>query len=208
VLYPYPLPSVVGLTMDPMHRATVAEVAEDSPAATAGFQAGDELLSLSGQPLLSTADIQWVLHNASDADALPAAIRRADEEIVLRLPLDSGWRQRSDISWRATTWDLRRMGTGGLVLVDLTDEERRERKLPADGMALRVEHVGQYNEHAAAKNAGFEQDDVIVAAGGSRKRMSETNFLAMTLNEHQAGDRIPCTVLRGNRRLKLELPLQ
>lgn len=208
VLYPYPLPSVVGLAMDPKQRATIAEVAADSAAETAGFRAGDELLSLSGQPPLSTADIQWVLHNAGDDVSLSAVVRRGDEELTLRLALGAGWRRRSDISWRPTTWDLRRMGTGGLVLADLTDDERRARKLPADGLALLVKHVGQYGEHAAAKNAGFENGDVIVAAAGRRKRMSETEFLALTLNERQPGDRVACTVLRGERRVKLELPLQ
>ncbi|MCZ6806320.1 MAG: hypothetical protein O7F08_05160 [Deltaproteobacteria bacterium] len=31
----------------------------------AGFKVGDRIVSLKGQPILSTADIQWVLHNAA-----------------------------------------------------------------------------------------------------------------------------------------------
>jgi hypothetical protein len=208
VLYPYPLPTVVGLRMDPRGRATIAAVDADTPAAAAGFQEGDELLGLGGQPLLSIADIQWVLHNADDEVSLSAVVRRGLSEVTLQLELDTGWRRRSDISWRPTTWDLRRMGTGGLVLKDLSDDERRERKLPLDAMALLITHVGQYNEHAAAKNAGFEKGDVIVAAGERSERMRETDFLAFALTEHRPGDRVRCAILRGGRRMTLELPMQ
>jgi len=208
MLYPYPLPTVVGLRMDPRGRATIASVDVDTPAAAAGFQERDELLGLGGQPLLSIADIQWVLHNAGDEVSLAAVVRRGLSEVTLRLELAPGWRRRSDISWRPTTWDLRRMGTGGLVLKDLSDEERRERELPLDGMALLVTHVGQYNEHAAAKNAGFEKGDVIVAAGERSERLRETDFLAFALTEHRPGDRVRCAILRGERRMTLELPMQ
>lgn len=208
VLYPYPLPTTVGLHMDPRGRATVSSVDADSPAAAAGLQEGDELLGLGGQPLLSIADIQWVLHNAGDEASLLAVVRRGLIEMSLTLELASGWRRRSDISWRPTTWDLRRMGTGGLVLKDLTDDERRERELPLDAMALLVTHVGQYNEHAAAKNAGFQEGDVLVAADDRADRLRETDFLAFALTEHQPGDRVRCVVLRGERRMALELPMQ
>lgn len=208
VLYPYPLPTVVGMHMDPRGRATIAAVDAESPAAAAGFQEGDELLALGDQPLLSIADIQWVLHNAGDEVSLSGVVRRGLTEMTLRLELDAGWRRRSDISWRPTTWDLRRMGTGGLVLVDLTDDERRERKLPLDGLALLVKHVGQYNEHAAAKNAGFQEGDVLVAAADRVDRMRETDFLAFALTEYKPGDRLRCAIVRAGRRMRLELPMQ
>ena len=57
---------------------------------------------------------------------------------------------------------MRGMACGGLVLEDLADEERSRRGLGAQAMALFVKGVGQYGKHAAAKNAGFQKDDVIV----------------------------------------------
>ncbi|MCA9108260.1 MAG: PDZ domain-containing protein, partial [Planctomycetales bacterium] len=62
LLFPYPHPKAIGLIIDPDQRAVVKEVQADTPAAKAGLQAGDMIQSMNGQPLLSIADIQWVLH--------------------------------------------------------------------------------------------------------------------------------------------------
>jgi hypothetical protein len=208
VLFPYPAPQVVGLSLDTNSRATVAEVEPESAAAQAGFRQGDEIVTLAGQRVLSPADVQWVLHQAGDTDELEATVERGGRQRALKLTLAEGWRRRGDISWRPTTWDLRRMATGGLVLVDLDDEARGERDLPADSLALRVDHVGQYNEHAAAKHAGFEQNDVIVEFDGQSGRLRETDLIAYALQHRQRGERVPVVVLRGERRVPLELPMQ
>ena len=118
VLFPYPDPAVLGLKMDPKEMATVERVTPGSIAGRAGLKAGDEIVTLAGQPLLSIADLQWVLHNAPATTKLPAQVRRDGREVDLTLELPEGWR-RGDISWRATTWDLRRMGLGGLKLAEL-----------------------------------------------------------------------------------------
>ena len=68
--------------------------------------------------------MQWVLHNAEESDSLKAEVRRDGKVVPLTLTLDKGWRQRQPISFRTTTWELRRMVTGGLVLEDLPDDER------------------------------------------------------------------------------------
>src|SRR5262245_51732231 len=61
VLWAYPLPTAVGLDLDLEQRATVQRVKPGSPATKAGFQAKDELIRLAGQPVVSMADVQWVL---------------------------------------------------------------------------------------------------------------------------------------------------
>ena len=72
VLFPYPDPGVLGLTMDPKEMATVERVAPGSSAERDGLRPGDAIVSLAGQPLLSIADLQWVLHNAPATAELPA----------------------------------------------------------------------------------------------------------------------------------------
>lgn len=208
ILFPYPLPAVLGLTMDPKQRATVLETARGSSAERDGLRPGDEIVSLEGQPLLSIADLQWVLHNAGDEGRLKAEIVREGKKLQAPLTLEPGWRRRSDISWRATSWDLRRMTTGGLRLEELSAEERRQAGIAGDALALRVKHVGQYGAHAAAKNAGFQKGDVFVALDGDAQRLSESQLMTRLANSKQPGDRVPAVVLRRGKRVPLELPVQ
>jgi hypothetical protein len=207
VLFPQPDPAALGLKMDPRGMAAVERVATGSIAAKAGVRAGDEIMTLAGQPLLSIADLQWVLHNAPAATTLPARVRREGKELDLTLDLPAGWR-RGDISWRATTWDLRRMGLGGLKLAELTGQQREAAKLPGDTLALRVEHVGEYGAHAVAKRAGFRKGDVLVAFDGLTGTMSESDLLAYAVQRKRPGDEVAVTVLRDGRRETLRFALQ
>lgn len=204
VLFPYPDPAVLGLKMDPKAMAKVERVATGSIADRAGLRAGDEIAALAGQPPLSIADLQWALHNAPAAAKLPAQVRRDGELVDLTLELPAGWR-RGDISWRATTWAIRRMGFGGLKLVELDDERRRGANLPGDGMALRVEHVGEYGEHTVAKRAGFLKGDIIVAFDGMTERKSESELLAYALQKKRPGDELAVTVLRNGEERTMKL---
>ena len=123
-LFPYPHPKILGFVMDPKQRATILRVDADSLAEKNGFRAGDKILSIKGQSILSTGDIQWVLHNAADEEQLPVSIERGGRPKQLALTLAPGWRTRGDISSRTTSWALRRMTTGGMQLEDLSEERR------------------------------------------------------------------------------------
>jgi serine protease Do len=209
VLFPYPDPATLGLTMDPKAMATVEHVTPGSIAARDGLRAGDEIVTFDAQPLLSIADLQWVLHNAPAAGGILAAtVRRGDEVLDLAIDLPGGWRHAGNISWRATTWDLRRMGLGGMWLQDLTDDERAAAGLPKDGMALRARHVGEYGEHAVALRAGLRKDDVVVAFDGQAGRVSESELLAYALQRKRPGDEVAVTVLRGGERTTVRIALQ
>jgi hypothetical protein len=100
------------------------------------------------------------------------------------------------------------MALGGMVLEDLANETRAPRGIENNQMALTVKSVGQYGKHAAAKNAGFKKDDVVVAVGEYSRRTSESELLGYLLQHHLAGERLKTTVLRGDERLELFLPMQ
>ena len=207
VLFPYPLPDVLGLTIDADQPVTVKQVADGSIAGKSGIRSGDRIVSLERQPLISTADLQWVLHNAPASGELAAEISRDGRAEKVTIALPDGWREQCDISFRATTWELRRMATGGLVLEDLSAEERRKHGLDDGALALRVKHVGEYDAHAAAKRAGFKKNDIVIAADDRSGRLTESQFIAAAL-EKRAGTSIPVTVLRGEDKVELKLPMQ
>jgi serine protease Do len=207
VLLPYPDPSVLGLKLDPKETATLERVAPGSIAERAGLRPGDNIVALAGQPLLSIADVQWVLHKAPASTQLSAQMRRGSKTWNATLNLQQGWRL-GDISWRASTWDLRRMGLGGMRLDDLTDEERKSANLPHEGMALRVRHLGEYGEHAIAKRAGFQKGDVLVMFDGLNARMSESEVLVDTLRRKRPGESVAAKVLRNGQTKALKFALQ
>jgi serine protease Do len=206
-LFPYPHPKMLGLIMDPKRAATVLEVEPDSLAERSGFRVGDALMSFGGQPPLSIADVQWVLQQAGDEDRVAASVRRGGETIEIELELASGWRREGDISWRATSWALRRMTTGGMLLKDLSDAAREERDLPLDSLALEAIHVGEYGEHALAKNQGFLKGDVLVEVAGMRGRMSESELFAALVNR-PIGTSFPVRVRRERGELDFTLNTQ
>jgi hypothetical protein len=208
VLYPYPNPKILGLILDPKEIAKIQYVTADSSAAGDGFRAGDEITTLAGQPILSIADVQWVLHHAGDTAKLNAEVLRDGKTQSLTLTLAKGWRQRDDLSWRATSWDVRRMTLGGMRLETVPEGERRELKLPADELALRAKWVGQYNEHAVAKRAGFLKDDIIVAINGEKNPITESELMARLLKTKAPGDPITMTVLRGPQKLEFSFAQQ
>ena len=87
ILFQYPHPKILGLILDPKEKATASKITPNSIAKKAGFQKGDEILFLEGQPILSIADVQWVLHHAKTKDQLSAKITRDGTEINLTLAL-------------------------------------------------------------------------------------------------------------------------
>ena len=207
-IYPSPAPESIGLTLATDQIAHVEAVGTGSIAERAGLRAGDDLLQVAGQPLISIADLSWALHRAPEAGALPAQVRRGGAEKAVTLTLPAGWRTRADISKRSGTWPMRGMAAGGMVLEDLAAEERTRRGLGEQEMALFVKGLGQYGKQAAAKNAGFQKEDVIVQIDGSSARTTESELLGRLLVKHSAGEQVKATVLRGSQRLELSLPMQ
>jgi hypothetical protein len=205
VLFPWPMPDILGMHMDPQEKAKIHSVAEGSAAAEAGFKAGDEIRTLQGQPILSTADVQWVLHNAGRTETLRVEVWRGGKARKLTLQLSKDWRSRSDISWRATTGMLRLLGLGKMRLDDLSPTERRRVGLDESKLALRTRLVRQGSPAFAA---GFRTGDILVAIDGMTHHMFETAVLAHNLRNKTPGEQVPVTVLRMDRHVDLKLSIQ
>jgi S1-C subfamily serine protease len=206
VLFPYPHPKALGLILDPEECATVLRVEAGSLAEKAGFRKGDAIQSLAGQQPLSIGDVQWVLHQVpAIGGSVKAVVKRDNKTSEVALELPAGWRQRDDIAWRASSWEMRRMSLGGMFLKPLTAEQRAERKLPAGGMAFRVEHTGQFPPHDVAKKAGVVKEDVLISFNGRTDFQRETDLLAYALNEVPPGSKIPAVIRRGDEKINIEL---
>jgi hypothetical protein len=91
--------------------------------------------------------------------------------------------------------------------VSLDEEARRIQSIALGHMALRVRHVGQFAPHDVAKRSGFLEDDIVIAWDGLDQDHSETDLIARTLQLPAERQSISVEVLRGTKRMQLELPI-
>jgi len=207
-LFPYPLPDVIGLVLDPQEAARVHHLLPGSPAANAGFLAGDVIEKLNGQPIISIADVQWVLHRSPDPSVLQADVTRGERSVALTVSLPAEWRRGNDILWRATTWEMNRLVAGSLKWANLTGDERQQLGLAPDATAIRVDYVGWWGPYQAGKRAGFLKDDIMIAFDGQRTLKTVNEFYAYAMNKTTKGQKVPVEILRNGQRITLELPME
>ena len=209
MLSPWPMPSVLGFSIDPKTRATVKEVTNGAAAASAGLQVGDTILAANNQHILSAADLQWVLHRMGDDGKLALEITRSGESKTIAITPQPQWRRSSDIGWRVSTWDLRRMALGGMYLERVPDDERNAAGLPPAGkMALRAKHVGQYGDHAFAKKAGIKKGDIIVDFNGDTSDLTESALLKQIVSTLKKREKVKVVYRRDGDRKNASFRLQ
>ncbi len=206
LLWSWPLPEWLGIALDPAERATVKSVAAGSAAAKAGFREGDRIVALEGQPVISIADVQWVLQHAKEPGTVKADLDRAGAKVPATLPLARGWRRGGDFSWRFFVHEA--FYTGNLRVKPLTPEEKAPLGLSEKSMGLKVTRVGwPVGPPAEAKKAGFLVDDVLVEVDGQSGAWTESDFVAYVAQKKRQGDKLDIAVLRGGKRQNLSLPV-
>ena len=194
------MPDTLGLSLDPKERATVKAVAAGSAGEKAGFKSGDRIVKLEGQPILSCADVQWVLHTTADPGQVKAEVDRGGKVEVLTLPLVQGWRRAGDFTWRASLWELSFSLIGARSMA-LPAPERKKLGLADTAFALRVAHV------QAPGKTSLQKDDVILDIDGQKTIQNENEFLAYLAQAKKPGAKVKLTVLRSGQRKEHEMPL-
>lgn len=187
---PFPMPNQIGFRMDPDQAATVLRVFGDSIASRSGLKPGDRVLRIDGQPILSTADIQWVLHNADDADELAVEVARGDgaEPTRLTLELPDGWRMRIG-EWRFINKSLLMQTLGFNVNVMPPRQARRY------GLAGKLAMFVDRTRRDLRKKTGLGNRDVIVAIDGKRDRMTLAGLTAYVFRNKPKGSKLKVTIM-------------
>ncbi|MBL9144269.1 MAG: PDZ domain-containing protein [Verrucomicrobiaceae bacterium] len=198
LIYPFPEPETVGLTLASEEIAKVVSVAPDSIAAKAGVQVGDEISSFAGQPLVSIADVSYALHHTANVATVDCVLKRAGSEVKVTLTLPQGWRRKSQVTERATIWPERGMVLGGMRL------EAAE----GQGMGFKVKGVGKYGIHAAAMKAGIKEGDVVISIDGLNSPISEGELIGHLMQTREVGDKVKIVVRRGEEQKEFMLPMQ
>ena len=195
-LWPYPRAENLGLKIAVDDGLLVESVAAGSAAARAGLRAGDLLLELNDQPLVSEADVQWVLHHAPDAASLPVEVRRGGRTVRTTIRLAGDWRK-SDGAWRASL----RSARPGMKLIP---DPRKARKDVAPGRTGLTVH---YPTGDAAE-AGLRNRDLLIAVDGRTDLRTEADFLKYLYFDRPDADGVRLTVLRRGRKLDVTLPVR
>lgn len=200
-IYTFPMPNNVGITVDAEDGLRIKSVAPDSPAAKAGLAAGDELVTLNGQPLISVADIQWVLNGLPDESKLTAQVLRSGKTVEQTLSLNGEWRH-SDLTWRRSVRALHY----GLFFEALTADAKTKRGIPAGDLALNVKFLVAQRAEPVIK-AGLKVGDVILAVDGKTSMIPGTEIFVNLHLTHGPGESFKVTILRGSERKELTLPM-
>lgn len=208
LIYPMPEPKTIGLNIDHRTAGKVRRVEASSIAEKSGFKPGDVIRAIDGAPMVSVADVAWALHRAPEAGTMRWTVLRDGLEKTLEVALPSDWRFDSDISARVGTWAMRAMALGGMVLRPLGEEQRAALAQEPHAIGLLVHNLGYYGEHAAAKNAGFQKGDVIVALEGFEGPITESRLIGELLRRYPNKTRLDAVVLRDGQRISLKWPIQ
>ena len=203
MMWKYPLPDLIGMKIDRKNGTRIVEIIPDSPAAKAGLQAGEEILSMNYQTITSIADMQWVLH---PLDGTTAEVEVEGNRSGRRtLQLGKGWRQH-DFSWRGSMWNA--PPRLQVWLPELSPDQARTLGLPSGDGALEVRWINMEGPGGRqAKADGLQEKDIIIAADGKPIRMDSKQFNAWLKLNRAVGQRLPITVLRNGERRELSLLL-
>lgn len=196
LLYTYPMPDAIGMTVDPASGIKVSAVAAGTPAAKAGVLPGDTLEVINGQPIVSIADVQWILQNSPDAASLKIEVTRGAERKTLTATLAGEWRKAADFTWRTSCGDLRL----GMLMIAMSDDERKTAGIKAGG--LKVKNV---YKNGAATNAGFQNGDLVIGVNGQPMQATEAEFLAYVRQKLTLGAKLKLTIVRGGKRQDIQV---
>jgi serine protease Do len=182
---------VAGLTVDTVGPPVVTRVQPDSPAAKAGVREGDLLTKINGRAVNEGVDycIGLIGHRANDEIEL--SLQRSGKTVSATLTLDG-----------RPAPDGPRLAQDrlGMVLEPLTDDIAQAIGFPQGVQGL---VVTQLEQRGPAAEAGIQLRDVLIAIG--RHTVATTDDLGQLLEFVDSGERVPVTVLRVERRMKMKL---
>ena len=199
-IWRYPLPDNIGMQIDVDWGNVVEKVIQGSFAETVGVKAGDVVQTMNGQPIISIADMQWVLHNLPSTSELRIEVQRDGQAVVKTLSLSGDWKK-SDISWRKSTLSVR--PAPGFTAFDVSSAYKEQLGIAPDALALEVWFPSQ-----ATSEAGLVERDVLVEVDGHTQAVTAKQFDVWIRLNYQPGDQLPIRALKGDQIVSLTIPLR
>lgn len=206
MLWRFPLPDNIGIQIDPADGLKIKAITKGGAADVVGMRAGDEIVGVDGQRIVSIADMQWVLHNLPNTpvDVTVTALRQGRaKHFALRTA--AGWKK-SDISWRGSMWSI--PPRLRIWFPELKPEDLKKAGLPLTMNAVKAKWINTKEEAGrAASKAGLRQDEIVVAVDGKPLPKTSQQFSLYVKLNFKPGDELPLTVWRDGKRVELKIPL-
>lgn len=196
-MYRSPDIKTIGIHLDVPKGLVVKEVS--GPVAEAGMLPGDRIAAVEGTTVWTFADLQHRYDKVPRAaKSVRFTVDRAGKPVELTVSLPKLWWY-TDISFRQLTIDPRTYFESR----PLTDAEKKENDLPADGFASMVKYVNPMAEMLKSHN--LKVGDIIYSVdGGTRDEYANTVEFYIKLRV-RAGTDVKLGVIRGGKRIELPL---
>ena len=181
------------------HGALISKVMPDSPAAKAGFEAGDVILKFNGKKVSTSSELPPIVGRTEIGQSVPVVVMRSNKRKTInvkveQLPESEELAQENDTSGRLIDERL------AIEVANLDDVQREELAIEKGGVL--VINV----EQGAAANSGIRRGDVIMTIN-NQKVSNAKQFLdlAKDLPENKA---VPVLVQRGQGAIFLALRIE
>lgn len=210
MLWRYPLPENIGLTIDPKHGRRIVAKQDGVPVAV-----GHEISHINGQAITSIADIQWVLHNLPNDSAsvsmTTTSLETSNSGSKVWVPstvafqTKPGWKK-TDISWRGSIYSLSPVFP---VWAPPLPENKRNKLAMKDGdPALEVRWINRGRPGGKqAFKAGLRVGDVILKVNGKTVPPSPQKFQTGIKLNHKVGDSLTLDILRKGKTQQITVEL-
>lgn len=193
----YPSPKSQGIALDPKQGNRVLHIDGSN-----SLVKGDVILSINGASVRSFADITHRLDRVPSEDSTTIEVFRDGKKSIVQLPLEKGWKEKTDISWR---WSLKAIEPEPPVHgEDLSTEERNALGIKEGQFAMRQ---GPFLSRQA-RQAGLQVGDVIIGVDAPWKAKSARQFDVFFRLYTRDRDELTLTLLRGKAALRLAMRIR
>lgn len=187
--------------LDKPHGALVSRVIEDSPAAKAGFEAGDIILKFDGRDVDTSSDLPPIVGSTDVGKTVQVEIMRKNKLKTLQVKVEELPEEESLVSGQSAP-QIGRFKSEALdvEVVELTPQQREETGVESGGvMVMKI-------ESGPVARAGINPTDVIISLNNEQITSGE-QFVEIAENL-PVGKSIPVLVQRGGAAQFLALKIE
>lgn len=187
--------------LDKPRGALVSRVIADSPAAKAGFEAGDIILKFNGRDVDASSDLPPIVGSTEVGKTAPVEVMRKNKLETLRVKVEELPEDEAIASGRTATPNGRfRADRLAVEVVELSPEQRQETGVESGGvMVMKI-------ESGPIANAGINPTDVIISL--NNEQITSGQQFVEVAEALPAGKSIPVLVQRGGAAQFLALKIE